>query len=291
MRKWILIGGDKRQISVLENFRKRNILVSSWGIGKNDEATDWIREVETADVVVLPLPVTDDGVRIRCPLHPEIGMRFLSLIEHMKSGSIVLGGNIPTLWIEQAERSGVRIYDYFQSETLQMRNALPTVEAALFLAMQALPVTLDGCKTAVLGYGRIASLLSEKLVALGAEVTVYARKEKDLAHARLRHCVAVPICKNNGVSALHDLSEDCRIVFNTIPHLVVTESILRNWRRDCVLMELASFPGGFDTMSVKEFDFPFILASALPGKHFPETAGNILADTLVDLVDMLEKHE
>lgn len=290
MRKWMLIGGDKRQISLLENFQKRGILVSSWGIGKEEMETDWIREVETADVVVLPLPVTDDGVRIRCPLHSDIGMRFLSLIEHMKSDSIILGGKIPTLWIEQAERAGIVICDYFQSETLQMRNALPTVEAALFLAMQALPVTLDGCKTAVLGYGRIASLLAEKLVALGAEVTVYARKEKDLAHARLRHCTAVPICKKSGVSSLHDISEDCRIVFNTIPHLVVTESILRNWRRDCVLMELASFPGGFDTVSVKEFAFPFILASALPGKHFPETAGNILADTLLDLVDTLEKH-
>ena len=53
-------------------------------------------------------------------------------------------------------------------------------------------------------------------------------------------------------------------------------------------MELASLPGGFDTVAAEKLDFPLILASALPGKHFPETAGHILADVLVELINSRE---
>ena len=50
-----------------------------------------------------------------------------------------------------------------------------------------------------------------------------------------------------------------------------------------MLMELASLPpGGFDTVAAVEMAFPLIIASALPGKHFPESAGNIIADTLLE---------
>ena len=187
--------------------------------------------------------------------------------------------------MEQARNFNVRIYDYFLSESLQMKNALPTVEGAIMLAMQALPVTLDGCSVAILGYGRIASLLAERLVGLGANVTVFARKERDLAHASLRHCRAIPLKGDDANSSLCQLSNECRIVFNTVPERIATENVLRSWNYDCVLMELASLPGGFDMVSAEKMGFPLILAQGLPGKCFPETAGRIIAETVLDYLD------
>lgn len=283
MRKWAILGGDKRQIATLERFREKGFSVSAWGLGEASTDNEWKSAVRDAEAVVLPLPVTEDGIRIRTPMEEERGLRFLSLLNELPPDTIIFGGKIPELWQVQAEGIGIRLYDYFQSEALQMRNALPTVEAAVYLAMQYLPVTLDGCQTAVLGYGRIASLLAEKLIALGAEVTVYARKEKDRLHAELRHCHVMPLVDKNGVSVLRKLPTDCRIVFNTVPHPIVDREILGCWRRDLILMELASVPpGGFDTVAASEMAFPLVMASALPGKHFPETAGNIVADTLLE---------
>ena len=246
MGNWAVIGGDRRQIAMLKGLRRRGISVSAWGIGEFSDSNDWQAIAKDADVILLPLPMSDDGVRIRSPLQEGVGLRFLSLLNALKPNTLILGGKFPPLWEEQAKQRGMRIYDYFLSEALQMQNALPTVEGAILLALDALPVTLDGCEVAVLGYGRIGSLLAEKLCALGAKVTVYARKERDLAHARLRHCTPVALQGADESSALCGLSDQCRIVFNTIPHVVVTEPILRCWRRDCVLMELASLPGGFD---------------------------------------------
>jgi dipicolinate synthase subunit A len=50
-------------------------------------------------------------------------------------------------------------------------------------------------------------------------------------------------------------------------------------------MELASFPGGFDFVAAEKMGFSLILAQGLPGKHFPETAGRIIAETVLDLLD------
>lgn len=284
MKSWAIIGGDQRQLAMLEHFRQQGISVRAWGLGSASTDVDWRTAAKDADYVVLPLPATTDGVRIRCPMDADrLGLRFSVLLESVKPGAILMGGLIPPIWLEQAEQANVETVDYFSSERLQMQNSLPTVEAALMLAMNALPVTLDGCEVAVLGYGRIGSLLAEKLCALGARVTVYARKERDLCHAILRHCKAIALVGENETASLNHLSDQCRVVFNTVPQRIVTESILKNWRRDCVLMELASLPGGFDTVAAEKLSFPLIIASALPGKHFPETAGKILADVLIKI--------
>lgn len=282
MEKWAILGGDKRQIAMLERFREKGIPVSAWGIGTASTEKDWKMAIKDADYIVLPLPATEDGVRIRAPME-TVGLRFLSLLNELNSHAVILGGRLPELWQVQAEGVGVQWYDYFQWERLQMKNALPTVEAALYLAMEQLPITLDGCHAAILGYGRIGSLLAEKLIAIGAKVTVYARKERDLAHAELRHCRGVPLEGIGETSTLCDLSPSCRIVFNTVPQQIVDRAVLECWRRDLVLLDLAaSPPGGFDTVAAVELAFPLTIASALPGKHFPETAGQIVADTLLE---------
>ena len=284
IKKWLIVGGDRRQLAAARYLCGQGITVETWGLDENPIETDWKNAVKDADILLLPLPVTTDGVRIQCPLIKSDGIRFTSLLETVRQDALVFGGKIPALWEEQAKQVDVWLCDYYFSESLQMKNALPTVEGAIMLAMQALPVTLDGCSVAILGYGRIASLLAERLVALGADVTVFARKERDLAHAVLRHCKAIELKGVDADSSLCHLPEQCRIVFNTVPERIVSKKVLEFWRRDCVLMELASFPGGFDTLSAEKMGFHLILAQGLPGKLFPETAGTIIAQTVLDLV-------
>lgn len=291
MNKWTILGGDGRQIAMLHLLRERGIPVSAWGIGDASTEADWRDAVRDAEVILLPLPSSGDGVRIRSPFREGLGLRFSCLLEALPPNTLICGGKLPQIWVEQARQAKLRVLDYFDSEALQLRNALPTVEGAILLALQALPVTLDGCEIAVLGYGRIASLLAEKLTALGATVTVYARKERDLIHARLRHCQSIRLCGSNEQSSLCGLSESCRMVINTIPIPLVTEPILKCWPKACLLMELASLPGGFDIAAAERLGFTRIAAAALPGKHFPETAGKILGETLMELVRAADTQE
>ena len=291
MNQWTILGGDGRQIAMLSFFRKKGIPISAWGLGEASTETDWRNAIAGASVILLPLPASGDGVRIRSPFREGLGLRFSCLLEALPKNAMICGGRIPISWVEQAQQAGIRCLDYFNSDILQLRNALPTAEAAIQLAMQALPVTLDGCEIAVLGYGRIASLLAEKLTALGTKVTVYARKERDLVHARLRHSHSIRLTTTEKGSSLCELSKGCRMVINTIPDIVVNEEVLQCWPRECILMELASLPGGFDIAAAERLGFTRISATALPGKHFPESAGLILGETLIELISAANELE
>lgn len=275
-----ILGGDQRQIVAKEHLETLGLRVRCWGLGGADTHADWREAVEGAHCILLPLPASEDGVRIRCPLHTGNGIRFSALMEALPAEALLFGGKIPPRWMESGEASGISMWDYNVSEVFQLRNAGPTAEGAILLAVQETGETVNGMETAVLGYGRIASLLAEKLILLGAHVTVYARRDRDLAHAALRGLHTVRLNEADGYASLLDLR--ARMVFNTVPQQIVTEEHLLRWSRSCVLMELASAPGGFDSLAAERLGFKRIHASALPGRLFPSTAGKLLAQTVYE---------
>ena len=71
---------------------------------------------------------------------------------------------------------GISFYDYAKDEALLLQNAELTAEAALALLLEQLPGSLAGSRILLCGFGRIGKLLARKLKALGADVTVSARK-------------------------------------------------------------------------------------------------------------------
>ena len=277
--KLAVLGGDARMTVAAEYLKRRGWTVERWG-GTADTVGSWQEAVSDAAAILLPLPSSSDGVRIHCPTSIDAQLRFFSLIKALKAGTLVLGGRLSEIWCRQAEEAGVVAEDYYLSEVFQLKNALPTAEGAISLALNALPVTLQGSQFAVIGYGRIASLLAEKLHLLGGKVTVYARKERDLAHAEIRGLRAVRLDEDGGGDAFLEIDRDTRMIFNTVPSRILTEPALRRLPSTCILMELASPPGGFDPAVADRLGLKWMLASALPGKCFPESAGIALAQTV-----------
>jgi dipicolinate synthase subunit A len=142
-----------------------------------------------------------------------------------------------------------------------------------------------GLRVLVTGYGRIAKVLSGYLRALGANVTVCARKFSDLAWARLAGCSAVHIKEVDSVLGEFDT------VVNTIPAQVFDRGRLMRLKRDCLVVDLASKPGvqstGFpgDFELAKEIGVEVIWALSIPGKVAPITAGEIIADTIINIIN------
>ena len=179
---------------------------------------------------------------------------------------------------KRQEHTGATILDYFEDELLTAANASVTAEGALLLAMEQLPVTLAGTPVLVTGWGRIGQLLSRKLQALGAQVTVSARRCRDLG-----------MIQATGMNAMvtgqwGDLSP-YRVIFNTIPAPILSQKDLEQTRPDCLLLELASAPGGMEAGGSRSF----IQASGLPGKTAPETAGRLIGETILRLAQGQER--
>ena len=62
------------------------------------------------------------------------------------------------------------------------------------------------------------------------------------------------------------------IIINTVPHLILNSEKMEYVRKDCLLIDLASNPGGIDKRAAKERELKLIWALALPGKVAPVTS-------------------
>ncbi len=284
-----ILGGDRRQLAVAETLASYGCSVRTWGVLNADgfdadacvsECSDWIHAVIDANAVVLPLPATLDGVRINCPrFDGDEGLRLDILLKQL-SGKLLIGGKLSEQIHNLADDSGVLCMDYFASELLQLKNALPSAEGAIELAMRELPITIDGMHAVVVGYGRIGSLLAQKLNALGANVSVFARRTEVLTQIELAHLHPIKLERRHDHSSLARIEKRVQAIFNTVPEVLFTKEVLQNLPHGCIVIDLASSPGGVDRSAAEKLGIKTIWATGLPGKYAPKTAGIIIAETI-----------
>lgn len=290
-KKTAVLGGDARMLSAARHLAVDGHAVAVWGLEGNADAygnavrvRDPLDAIRDAELVLLPIPTTTDGVRVNTrqgpPTDPPHDLRLAALIEAMTPDQRLFGGRIPPAVKTEAEGRGIAVCDYADEEIYAIRNALPTAEGALVLAMRALPVTLAGCRVGVLGYGRIGRVLCRMLHVLEARVTVAARKPADLARIVVDGATPLAIASTEGHSTLSAL-RDCRVIFNTVPHRILDADTVPHLRRDVCIIDLASAPGGIDPQLALDRGLHLIRAPGLPGKCAPETAGEIIAETVI----------
>lgn len=263
---YTLVGGDRRIFWTARYLERQGHPLRTWGVEGEEDSVDQV----LSGNIILPLPAFQ-GERIR----GSAGIPVEAFLERLKPGSRVFGGLL-TPWQRELEQRGAYCCELYGSEPLTTANAVPTAEGAIGLAMEHSPIVLQGSQCLVIGYGRIGKVLARKLQALGAEVTVCARKAGDLALAE-----ALGLQTDETGNYRRGL-ERYHFLFNTVPSPVLTEAQLQCLDRECLLLELASAPGGFDPKLCKTMGLRFLLAGGLPGKCAPKTAGEIYARSILD---------
>lgn len=82
--------------------------------------------------------------------------------------------------------------------------------------------------------------------------------------------------------AYHKGLKQFALVFNTVPSRVLSDSQLSLLQKDCLLIELASQPGGFSIERCKDLGLQVLPAPGLPGKFSPKTAGMLYAQCILE---------
>lgn len=271
----LLIGGDLRQLTAAEELKKRGYAVSVCGFdtyGGAEHGAD-ITVPSNTDAVLLPVPVFR-GEYMNLPFsNNKLTLNAIADILYGKA-RVICGGIIPQNLSEKLEKHGSDIYDLCESDSFNILNAVPTAEGAIAVAMSNLNITVSDCNAAVIGFGRVGRALCRLLSAMGARVTAVARSEKDLAESKV--CGYSPADH----AMLPSLVSKQDVIFNTVPHTVVTENVLSQMKKDAFVIDLASRPGGVDGMAASRLGIRVISALSLPGKVAPVTAGRIIADCL-----------
>ena len=235
---------------------------------------------EQADCVVLPLPVSSGGGLLNAPLS-RLSPPLTEILAPLSPGQMLCGGRVDPVTAALAAERGLTVRDYFAREELAVANAVPTAEGAIQIAMEQLPITIHGARVLVVGFGRVGRALAQRLAALGARVTVAARRYESLAWAQASGYGTEQTGQLAGWLCGYDL------VVNTVPALVLGEAELADLKPDCLVLDLASKPGGVDLEAARRLGRTVIWALSLPGKVAPVTAGAAIKNTIYHMLHEL----
>lgn len=268
-KNFLFIGGDLRQLYAAEKLSEKGQDVSLYGFGERD-CFSYIKQY---DCIVLPAPFTRDAKNIFAPLCEE-EIPF-SVIEKFNTPETIIGGNCDFLKEAVTLGSGTQIIDLLKNEEYNILNASATAEGAVSLAVENTSFNLRDSSVLVCGYGKIGKILALDLQGMGAKVFVAARKVTDRAYASISGFTPLEYFE------LPVLAHRFDIIFNTVPTLVIKEDTIKNLKKRCLLLDLASKPGGIDFASADACGIKHLHALGLPGKYSPETSGEIIAGIIL----------
>ena len=271
------IGGDIRMIYAAEHFLREGNHVFLYGFEKAEKRQDGMIfsddidfVLEGADKIVFPVPMSRDKESVVAPFS-ENKIYAEDVLSKISEKTKIYGGMVGT-GIYKRE-----IYDYAARDDFSIRNAVPTAEAAMMLAIKETSMTIFKMRAAVIGFGRVGRVLSKSLVSLGADVSVFAGRAESKAIGDTYFCETFDFAdfKNNANKF------DC--VFNTVPHTVLFGDSIAALKPDTPVIELASSLGGIDREAAKSIGINIVDAPSLPGRVTPKTAGMIIYKTLSEM--------
>lgn len=275
---FLIIGGDSRQIYIAESLEKKGKRVAVYGLPEitRNCVADVKSAIKSSDATVLPLPFTKDNKNIFSvvPFKETLD----DILNAVPDGQFVFAGMLTKGAESKIKKNGAIPFDYFKREDVTLMNTVPTAQGILKVIIDNVDYTISSSNCAVFGYGRVAKVAADVLSAIGANVTVCARKNSDITLAKIN--------SHNGciMSEFPKIAKDFDIIINTVPSKVIDRNVLENVKQTCLIIDVASAPFGTDFACAFEFGIKAIQCPSLPGKVAPKTAGKIIADGILNIL-------
>jgi dipicolinate synthase subunit A len=280
-----LIGGDARQLEVIQKLIELDASVTLIGFDNLQQQFSGItREKLSADVlkkmnaIILPAVGTDDNGKIDSIFSKEEMFLTDDIAASMLPNAIVYTGMAKPFLKQVCSQNGIGLVELFERDDVAIFNSIPTAEGAIMMAIQYTDITIHGSKCMVLGLGRTGMTMARTLQGLGATVKVGVRRAEQ--YARAWEMGFQPFYTID----LYEQVANIDLLFNTIPTMIVTAQVITNIPHRAVIIDLASKPGGTDFRFAERRGIKAMLAPGLPGIVAPKTAGRIIANTLIQLL-------
>lgn len=277
-----VVGGDVRYVYLASLLAADGHRVHTFALERHptpgcNAITDLRQGLSTVDAVVLPMPVQHGDGQLNAPL-ANAPHRLSDVLDAIPASTLTLAGAVPFLVHARAVQNEVHLIDYLSRPELAIRNAVPTCEGAIQIAMEQTEHTLQDCNALVIGFGRIGAMLARKLHALGAKVAVSARSEQDFARIEAEGLLALDTRRLSDCLAPYDL------IFNTVPAPVLGQTELAELLPTALVIDLASLPGGIAPDTVIPRGCRVLHALSLPGKVAPLSAARAIHDTILTIL-------
>lgn len=279
------IGGDARQLEVIKRCLEldANVILIGFenlqsgfsGANNRPLLPDTLKDV---DALVLPIVGTDDKGFVESIFSSSPLQLTDEIFGALPKKAQVYTGIAKPFLASLMKKHSISYIEMLSLDDVAILNSIPTAEGALMMAIQNTDITIHRSRSIVLGLGRVGMTLARTLHHLGAIVKVGVRKPEHAA--RVYEMGLTPFY----IKQLKDQVKDTDIFYNTVPKPIVTAEVIANMPHHCLIIDLASAPGGVDFRFAEKRGIKALLAPGLPGIVAPKTAGQIIANTLTRLV-------
>lgn len=275
-----IIGGDLRQIYMAKELADRGCSVLAYGLDGaqlNDACpiseSLW-EAVTSCKYIILPIPVSKDGKTIlSCTKQADLNLE--ELCRSLNPSHKLYGGCFTKDLKYCCETKGIPFCDLMEEEEIVLYNTIATAEGAIAEAIQNSTINLHGSSCLIIGYGRCARTLADKLKFLCGHTDIAARSSHSLAAAYAASFGTVPF------SELEERLSQYDYIFNTVPALVLTGTMLKKTKPEALIIDIASAPGGVDFSCAKAMERNARLCLGLPGKYAPKSSAGFLVSYLL----------
>lgn len=205
------------------------------------------------------------------------------ILEKIYDNSIVFCLKVSGEIKDKLERKGCTIIRLFKDEKLAMQNAYLTCEGTLAIIIFNTKSSLKKSNILVLGYGRLGKVITHILKENHAKVTVATKPEMEQAIALV---IADEVYDLNEINKYLPYFD---VVINTIPVPIVNKDKLELLNKDCLIIDLASKPGGVNQKCAKELGLNLRHELGVPGKISPESAALFIKESILNTIDLKQK--
>lgn len=288
-KKFWIVGGDNRIAIATRLLAEGGHEVHAFAL-KHDIPNvifeDDLSQINSADYVILPLPMQDDKGFLTSPSVPDQNFPMADILSQINSdGPVLFGGFVkPELKAILDERN-LTIHDYFKRPDLAVATAIPTSEGVVMYAMQETTHTINNANIMVIGFGNVGRCCAERFNALGAHVTVVTFDNL----SQYSWANATPGLTAINVSELTPeklASLDLDIIVNAAPTQTLDRAALEALKPSCLILNPANKPCT-DPELAKEVGIRYMRVGHIPGKVAPITAGTDVKKTICTMIEEL----
>ncbi len=278
-----VIGGDSRILELIKFLEKEGNKLSLYGLEQSEELKAYNHfdnmeyALENCELVITSIPLSKNGKTVNS-IYTTKEILIGDLFNKVKNKKIITGNLTEEIKNFVKIENNNEIIDVLKYEDLTVLNSIPTAEGAIQIAMEKSKITLHGSKCLILGFGRIGKILAKMLIGIGANVYCEARKHSDIAWIKAYGYNAI------NLTELDKYLNDFDFIFNTIPHLILDKDKLSLVSKECILIDLASKPGGIDFNEAKRRELQTEWALALPGKVAPKSSANYIYQIIKQVI-------
>lgn len=281
-----VVGGDARQLEVIRRLIELDAKVSIIGfdllnngfIGANQIKISEL-DFKHIDALILPVGGTTGSGEVMTTFSNEVVVIEEESIRKTPETCVIYTG-ISNEYLNNIEKNTRRkVVRIFDRDDIAIYNSIPTVEGTIMMAIQHTDFTIHGSKVMVIGLGRTGMSVARAFHGLGAKVSVGVHRSEHLARV-------IEMGLDGFYTDTLDIAvQDADIIINTVPKQIITSKVISKMQSHALIIDLASKPGGTDFRYAEKRGIKAILALSLPGLVAPKTAGGILANIIVDLLE------